>query len=347
MFFKNFYSWLRYTTTTPFTSFKNRLFIEALSSNSNVYSFLGETNKSFYWSAISTSNLTNLWVRSSKTRFVLTVGSSLTVALLVIFYFNEASYINFYTSLQAISYILWRIFDTLYFSFIQIQYISITYFFYMLIGLINFTTKSNFKLTTFLNKHFSEHSFTFGSLNTLNLDPKVNHETLFNYVNAEAILTLDNVELSQVVFKTTPHNPSFGLTYVKEFYRLVKSLHLCDMDTTSLLNKSYLKYSSDSFLISYLSTKSPSSKTLGLSRFTFTPTNIIANVSKSRNTPYSLDTPTLGVSSQYLPSTFNLDPKEYHPLIEKTPINPLNNFLNFSFNSPLTLRLVNSTRSLR
>jgi hypothetical protein len=34
-------------------------------------------------------------------------------------------------------------------------------------------------------------------------------------------------------------------------------------------------------------------------------------------------------------------------LIEKTPINPLNNFLNFSFNSPLTLRLVNSTRSLR
>ena len=113
--------WLKFTTVTPSFYFKNRLFIEKGFRRNNMYTFFGNTQKSFTWLKSSSSNLTLYWFRRRYFKWL----RALLLTLLVFYFctdFNLMSASTNWAYASHLYYLLWRFFDGFLFFVLQLQH---------------------------------------------------------------------------------------------------------------------------------------------------------------------------------------------------------------------------------
>lgn len=156
LFFKNYFNWLKFTTVTPSVHFKNRLFIEKSSRSNNIYTFLGETHKSFSWLQNSSTNLSLFWLRTSQRRLVLFIAVFLIIFFLLVINTNSLGVVLQSSIFKAFFYFFWRTFDWLYFFLIQLQYLVITITISFIFTLFNWILSSNLSLASWMQKHHAE-----------------------------------------------------------------------------------------------------------------------------------------------------------------------------------------------
>lgn len=114
MRFRNVFLWLKFTTITPSFYFKNRLFIERGLRVNNMYTYMGNTQKSFTWLPTSSSNLSLYWFRRRGTKLALL----LLLLLLLVFFFFDFSHFTPWGNTQvvrALCYVFWRTLDCVFF----------------------------------------------------------------------------------------------------------------------------------------------------------------------------------------------------------------------------------------
>ncbi len=120
MDFLYYYNWLRFSILTPSYFAKNRLLVERTYQNRLIYSFFGFTQKSFIWTQISNTVISNyLWKNIYYGLFL--IFGLLFICILISFNFFI---FNFPVKYWFI-YICWRLFDGFYFFFLQCQYLFI------------------------------------------------------------------------------------------------------------------------------------------------------------------------------------------------------------------------------
>lgn len=156
MLFKNYFNWLKFTTVTPSTHFRNRLFIEKSMRSNSIYSFVGETQKSFSWVQTSSTNLSLFWLRTSRKRLFMFI-----LLILLILFFIVINTNNLSTALQSsilkfLFYLFWRAFDWLYFFLIQLQYLVVTVLVSCLLVILNWFLSSKLSLSSWVQKHHAE-----------------------------------------------------------------------------------------------------------------------------------------------------------------------------------------------
>jgi len=156
LFFKNYFNWLKFTTVTPSVHFKNRLFIEKSSRSNNIYTFLGETHKSFSWLQNSSANLSLFWLRTSQRRLVLFIAVFFIIFFLLVINTNSLGVVLQSSIFKAFFYFFWRTFDWLYFFLIQLQYLVITITISFIFTLFNWILSSNLSLASWMQKHHAE-----------------------------------------------------------------------------------------------------------------------------------------------------------------------------------------------
>lgn len=150
--FKHIFLWLKFTTVTPSFYFKNRLFIEKGFRRNNMYTFIGNTHKSFSWLKSSSSNLTLYWFRRRYLKWLRAF-----VFVLVIFYlYSDFTLIPVLSSWSYFLngyYLFWRLVDSFFYLFSQL-YFTIAAIVTTLISLV-FTKLLPAQLLTFFKKESS------------------------------------------------------------------------------------------------------------------------------------------------------------------------------------------------
>ena len=156
MNFSNYYNWLKYTILTPSFFAKNRLFVEKSFRDKKIYSTFNFTQKSFIWSKINSTVITNFVIKSRKT--INQVYLALFFLIIIVYTLHSLGGYDIPTSpiWQTLIYIFWRLFDYMYFIFLQIQYLIIIYLFSIIFFIFNTTIQANLDFFAWMEKNFAE-----------------------------------------------------------------------------------------------------------------------------------------------------------------------------------------------
>ena len=152
MNFVNFYSWLKYTTVTPSSLFKNRIFIEKIFRNNHLYVNFGDTQKSFSWIQLSNQNIVKIWTSSN-------IRLLIFVVIAVFFIYNIFIIEITSTALNSSIYFTWRFLDNIYFFVLQFQYLFLTTTLTVLFTVSNYALSSKLNLVAWMQKNHAEIPF--------------------------------------------------------------------------------------------------------------------------------------------------------------------------------------------
>ena len=209
MNFKNYFIWLKYTIYTPSFFWRNRLFIEKLNKNDHVYSFFGETQKSFTWLKSSKNNSAPFWFQTSQWRIVIWS------LVLFILFFNLCNlngifgiYHNMYY-VRLLEFKFWRFFDLFILNILQLHFIISSW----IISMFFYSTKLITYSTLNLNKWLTW--FHAGLHHQTNTQSEEELKKLINYPNTSLIETN---------FAKINKQKSFNyLKFIKSYYIVLKS----------------------------------------------------------------------------------------------------------------------------
>nr|YP_011027878.1 Cytochrome c-type biogenesis protein CcmF_ii [Euplotes vannus]UPM52088.1 Cytochrome c-type biogenesis protein CcmF_ii [Euplotes vannus] len=142
--FRYLFMWLKFTTITPSFYFRNRLFIEKGFRTNNMYTFTGNTQKSFTWLRNSSSNLSLYWFKRRGLKWFLFVLLLVALAFIYLDFFHFSSLYS--TQLfRSLFYIVWRSFDGFFFLTTQ----------FLVFALALFSWVWNFFLNTYLVRYLT------------------------------------------------------------------------------------------------------------------------------------------------------------------------------------------------
>lgn len=222
MNFLYYYNWLRFSILTPSYFAKNRLWIERANHNKLIYSFFGFTCKSFIWSPVTSIVINNyIW----KNIYFCIMLVSFLVCLLVLFNFNFFVF-NFPVKYWLI-YFSWRLYDSCYFFFLQIQYLLI----------ISLISSGWYVLNTYFNIQLNLLYLIIFNYFNINTDIKItkinnkNNNYNFLYLQTFRTLFLHKIEINSNLFIVNYY------FYLLKFY-LVRNLYF-NFRFTNLLYNSY------------------------------------------------------------------------------------------------------------
>lgn len=156
MNFSNYYNWLKYTILTPSFFAKNRLFVEKSFRDKKIYSTFKFTQKSFIWSKINSTVITNFVIRSRKT--LNQVYLVIVLLLIIVYTLHSLGGYDIPTSpiWQTLVYSFWCLFDYMYFIFLQVQYLIISYLFSIIFFILDNTIQANLDFFAWMEKNFAE-----------------------------------------------------------------------------------------------------------------------------------------------------------------------------------------------
>nr|ACX30943.1 hypothetical protein [Moneuplotes minuta] len=125
--FRYLFMWLKFTTITPSFYFRNRLFIEKGFRTNNMYTFTGNTQKSFTWLRNSSSNLSLYWFKRRGLKWFLFFLFLLILAFTYLDFFHFSSLVS--TQLvRSFLYIFWRSLDGFFFITTQFFVFGLAFF---------------------------------------------------------------------------------------------------------------------------------------------------------------------------------------------------------------------------
>lgn len=126
--FRHLFMWLKFTTVTPSFYFRNRLFIEKGFRSNNMYTFPGNTQKSFTWLRGSSSNLSIYWFRRRGLKWFVFV---LLLLLSLFMYFDFSHFTSVYSTqlVRFLFYTFWRSYDGLFFLATQFYIFGLAFIF--------------------------------------------------------------------------------------------------------------------------------------------------------------------------------------------------------------------------
>lgn len=116
--FRHLFTWLKFTIVTPSFYFRNRLFIEKGFRTNNMYTFTGNTQKSFTWLKGSSSNLSLYWFRHRGLKWFLFF---LFILFIIFAYLDFFHFSSIYSTqlTRFLIYCIWRSFDNFFFFIMQ------------------------------------------------------------------------------------------------------------------------------------------------------------------------------------------------------------------------------------
>jgi len=196
-----------------------------------VFSFLGETHKSFTWTQLSSTNLSLFWLRTNKKRIIIFIVVGFMTLFLLLINTNNSGIFLQSGAFKLVLYLFWRTFDWLYFFLVQLQYLIITVILSFFFTLFNWLLSSNLNLTSWMRKH---HAAIIPTYSTKEIDlglvqTKAKFSLLLNNTRSSLNLPEMDQKLIGVNLFNCAHAglDNFGelSTYFKSYFKLLFSVN--------------------------------------------------------------------------------------------------------------------------
>lgn len=222
MNFKNYFIWLKYTIYTPSFFWRNRLFIEKFNKNDHVYSFFGETQKSFTWTKKSGNNSAPFWFQTAQFRIIIW-----TFVFTVLFYNLSPQdglleiYHNMYY-IRLIKYKFWRFFDLFILNILQLHFMISSIIFTSFFYTTKLITKSTLTLDKWLTWFHAEPH------------PKKTDDLNKDFAKLVNIIRTSNTEFR--LSAINKHDATRYLKFIRAYYRTLKFLKENSLNISNIGN---------------------------------------------------------------------------------------------------------------